>query len=165
MAGREARIFAEGLLRWAVASGNQGAVWVTASAGATGLIGFVQAGTNFNRQRTVATIMERGVPNHLKNASQASVPITFTFLQSVTANYPPTSTTAAAASLPLVNFELKHGVPELGGATAQYHQFLQCAFVGDNFTEAEQGNTYQQTWQALFVQGPTASGYLATGSV
>lgn len=163
MGGREVRIFAEGTLRWAQASGNGTSGWVTASAAPTALIGYVQAGTNFNRQRTVVSVMERGMPNHQKNAAQASVPITFTFLQSVTANYPPTSTTAGGASLPLVHFELKHGVPELGGNTAQYHQFVYCAFVGDNFTEAEQGNTYQQTWNALYVLGPASTGYLATG--
>lgn len=162
MGGREIRNFAEGRLRWVVASGN-GTTWVTASAPATGLVGFVQEGQTFQRQRTVTQVMERGYPSHQKNASQAFVPVTFTFKQSVTANYPPTSTTAGGASLPLVHFELMHNVPELGGPTAQFHQYISCAFVSDGWTEAEDGNNYQQNWQAAIVLGPTASGYLATG--
>lgn len=162
MAGREARVFAEGAMRWAVASGT-GQAWVTASGGATGLVGYVQAGLGFTRARNVVGIMERGTPDHLKNVARQFVDVNFTFLQAVTANYPPTSTTAAAASLPLVCMELKHNVPELGGPTAQYHQFIMGAFVSDAFVEAEDGNKYTQTWRFTNVIGPTASGYLATG--
>lgn len=166
MAGREARILAEGSLRWVVPSGT-GQAWSTASAAPTGLVGFVQAGLAFTRARSVVGISERGTPDHLKQAARNFVDLNFTFLQAVTANYPPTSTTAAGASLPLLHMELKHNTPELGasiGATAQYHQFIFGAFVSDQFTEAEDGNKYQQTWRFVNVQGPTASGYLSTGN-
>lgn len=164
MAGREIRNFAEGSLRWVQASAN-GTTWTTASAPATGLVGFVAAGLTFNNQRTVTPVMERGLPNHQKLAVQQFGQVTFTFKQAVTANYPPTSVTGAGASLPLLHFELKHNAPELGGptATAQFHQFVSCAFLTQGFTEAEDGNNYQQTWQVAVISGPTASGYLATG--
>lgn len=161
MAGREARTMAEGSLRWVVASGT-GQAWQTASAPVSGLVGYVRA-TQYTRAREVATIDERGTPDHHKQTKRNPGEVTFEFLQAVTANYPPTSTTSQGASLPQVNFELKHNVPELGGPTAQYHHFVNCAFVSDQLAEAEDGNKYSHTWRAINIIGPTASGYLATG--
>lgn len=162
MAGREARILAEGSLRWVVASGT-GPAWGTASAPATGLVGYVQAGLAFTRERNVIGVMERGTPDHLKNAGRNFVDVQFGFLQAVTANYPPTASTSQGASLPMLSFEMKHNVTELGGPTAQYHHFINGAFVSDGFAEAEAGNVYTHTWRFTNVLGPTASGYLSTG--
>lgn len=159
---REARIFAEGSLR-VVAASATGHTWVTASAPVTALIGFVQAGQTFTRTRNVITVSERGEPHHFKQASRAAVDLQFTFLQAATANMPPTAATAAGASLPLYHFELKHNAVEVGAPTAWFHQFICGAFVSDQWTEAEDGNKYQQTWRFLEVIGPTASGYLSTG--
>lgn len=162
MPDREARIFAEGSLRWVIASAT-GHTWQTASAPLTGLVGYVQAGLTFTRNRNVISVMERGIPDHFKQASKAAVDVQFTFLQAVTANMPPTAITAAGASLPLLHMELKHNAVEAGGPTAQYHQFICGAFVSDPFTEAEDGNKYQQTWRFLELQGPVHTGYLSTG--
>ena len=57
---REARVFAEGTLKWVQASGT-GAAWGTASAPGSATVGFVQAGTTttfvvLNLQTTLATI-------------------------------------------------------------------------------------------------------------
>jgi len=162
MAGREVRIMAEGAMRWVVASGT-GQTWGTASAPVTGLIGFVQAGGTFTQTRNVLTVKERGVPHHHKVLGREPIEFNMTFMQAVTANYPPTASTSQGASVPQVNFELMHTVSELGGPTAQYHQFVNATFVSQQFTEPEDGNRYQQTWRAINYVGPTASGYLATG--
>ena len=160
----EARVFAEGSLRWAVASGT-GVAWVTASGGATGLVGYLDAGATFTRTENKVLIKNRGVPDHWKHIGHEAGMLKFKFLQANTAQYPPTSTTAPGASLPMVHFELKHAIPELGGPTAQYHQFINCVPMPTVLSEAEQGNAYDQTWSCIAVIGPSITGYLATGSI
>lgn len=162
MAGREVRIFAEGSLRHVVASGT-GTGWGTASAAATALIGYVQAGLAVKQSQTIQTVLERGLPNHHKFVSKTPPEVTFTFLNAVSANWPPTATTAPGASLPMVNFELRKDVKELGAPTAEYWQFINCAFLSQDFGEAENGDTVAQTWRAMYILGPSASGYLSTG--
>jgi|SRR5689334_8522290 len=162
MAGREVRNFAEGSLRWCVASGT-GIAWGTASAPATALIGYVQAGLSVKQPQTIETISERGNPNHHKWVSKQAPEVTFTFLNAVSANWPPTAVTSNGASLPQVNFELRKDVKELGGPTAEFWQFINCAYLNQDFGEAENGDTIAQTWRAMYVLGPTASGYLSTG--
>lgn len=166
MAGREARIFAEGSCRWAIASGT-GQAWQTASGAATGLVGYVSVGASFTQTRNVVGVKERGYPDHLKQAGREFVDYTITYKQAVTANYPPTSVTAAGASIPLLMMEIKHNTPELGasiGSTAQYHQLIGGAFKSQGWSEKEDGNEYQQVWTFTNVIGPTASGYLSTGN-
>ena len=157
---REVRTFAEGALRWVQASAT-GASWTTASAAATGLIGFVQAGLAFPSARTVNTIMERGTPHHHKITEEAPIQVSFTYKQAVTANMPPTTVTAAGASVPAVHFELKSLAPEFGATSGQYAQFIHCTMVSRNFTEAVEGNDIAETWVARAVVWPTASGYIA----
>ena len=162
MAGREVRNFAEGSLRHVVASGT-GIAWATASAAATALIGYVQAGLAVKQSQTIETVMERGLPNHHKFVSKQPPEVTFTFFNAVSANWPPTATTAPGASLPMVNFELRTDVRELGAPTAEFWQFINCAFIDSNLGEAENADTIAQTWRAMYIAGPTASGYLSTG--
>lgn len=162
MAGREVRVFAEGSLRWVQASGT-GITWGTASAAPTALVGYVQAGLAAKQSQTIETIMERGQPNHHKWISKQPPEVTFTFLNAVSANWPPTAVTANGASLPMVSFELREDVRELGGPTAEFWQLINAAFVSQDFTEAENGGTLAQTWRGMYLLGPTGSGYLSTG--
>ncbi len=62
---REARVFAEGTLKWVQASGT-GPAWATASAPASATVGFVQAGVSTNSAATIVTVKERGFPHHHK---------------------------------------------------------------------------------------------------
>ena len=155
---REVRVFTEGSLRWVQASGT--GAWTTASAAPTALVGFVQAGMNFNSAREVVTIMERGSAHHHKITLHPSIDIQFTYLQAVTANMA-NPVTASGSTVPAVHFEVRQQDSELA-ITATFFQFHQCVMVSRGWTEAVEGNQLQETWRALSMTGPTASGYLAT---
>lgn len=155
---REVRTLAEGNLRWIQASGT--GAWNTASAAASALVGFVQAGTNFVSAQGVTTIMERGTAHHLKRVSVDSVPVKFTYLQAVTANIA-NPAQSSGVSTPQVHFELKTTDTENAAATAQYFLFLNCVLESRGWTEGANGNQFQESWRALSVVGPTGSGYLA----
>lgn len=163
----EARVFAEGSLRFVQASGTGGSLisaMVTASAPATGLVGLVQAGTKGPSAQMVETIKERGVPHHHKVIGKEAGEVTFSFLEAVTANDPALRIgTAAGASVPMAHFELKSKAPE--DASALYYQFYHCTLVSNNWSEEEKGNAREQTWRYLSMVGPTASGYLSTPTV
>jgi hypothetical protein len=161
MAGStEVRVFAEGSLRFVAASAPNGG-WITASAPASALVGFVQAGTQAPSAQTVLTIYDRGVPNHHKVTRKEAHEFTFTFQEAVTANDPALRVaTAGGATVPLLHFELKSKAAEDGSAI--YYQLHHCSLVSNNWTEGEDGNNRQQTWRALSYVGPTASGYLST---
>jgi hypothetical protein len=161
MPEREARVFAEGSLRWAQASGS-GLSWATASAAATGLLGFVQAGMSINSARDMLAVYDRGLPSHHKWMQSTMPEVTFTFLQAVTASMPPLAPTASGASVPMLHFEMKHDIDEIPGS-AHFWQFVGGVCLSNGFTENREGNTIQQTWRFLSYTGPTASGYLATG--
>ena len=157
----ETRTFFEGALRWIQASGTATTAMVTASAAPSALVGYVQAGVKFASARTVTTIMDRGVPMHHKWAGDTPPELTFTVLAGITANNPALRVgTASGASMPLLHFEIKSDAPEQGSGSALYYQFRNCTLVSDGWTEAEQGNQIAQTWRAISMFGPTASGYL-----
>lgn len=160
MAGREARTFAEGSVRWVQASGT-GVAWATASAPASATIGYVQEGMTVTSGRTVTPVMERGITNHFKVTEETPIKLTLNYLQAVTGNWPPTTTTAVGASVPAVHLEWKQSVPELGGGTAEYYQFIHCVLESRNPAEAAGGNTVAETWVCRGMVGPTGSGYLA----
>lgn len=162
MAGNEVRVHAEGALRWIQASGTGGGVggWATASAAATALVGFVQADFAFASAQNVVTVKNRGVPDHHKIIGREAVDVTFTYLQAVTGNMA-NPATASGASVPKVHFELLYDVAELPDPTAQYFQFNHAVLVDRGFSEGEEGNQYSETWRALFMVGPTGSGYIA----
>ena len=154
---REARIFAEGSLRYIQASGTGG--WVTASAAISALLGFVQAGMSYNSARGVATVMERGLPHHHKFTDSQPPEVTFTYLQAATANKLAIAT-ASGVSTPQAHFELRHTDAEIAAASGQYFQFANGVKVSEGWTEAAEGNQWQETWRFLTMTGPTASGYM-----
>ena len=156
---REARIFAEGALRWTQASGT-GGPWNTASAAATALVGFVQVGLSFNSARNIETVMDRGIPHHHKNIGREAIEVQFTYLQAVTANMA-NPATASGASTPQAHFELKYNDDEAPTLTGQYFQFTWGVMLNRGFTDAEKGNQLQETWRFLSMVGPTGSGYMA----
>jgi hypothetical protein len=161
MAGpHEVRVFAEGALRWAQASGTGGA-WSTASAATTALVGFVQAGTQQSSAQRAITVTDRGMPKHHKVIGKDPISLTINFLQAVTANDPALSvTTSLGASTPMLHFELKSDSVELGNGSATYRQFRYAVLTDNQWSEEEEGNKCQQTWVCLEMNGPTASGYL-----
>jgi hypothetical protein len=155
----EVRVFAEGALRWAVASGS-GQAWQTASGGATGLLSYVEAGMTNASARKVTTIMERGYPSHHKIVGADAPTIQFSYKESNIAQAPVYTATADGASIPLLNFELKSDADE-GDATAVWRQFIRGTRVSQQFTEGEEGNMVQETWNFIAMSGPTGSGYIA----
>ena len=155
---REVRTMAEGALRWVQASGT--GAWNTASAAATGLIGFVQAGLAIASAREFATVMERGAVHHHKRIRAAAPEVTFTYLQAVTGNMA-NPATGSGASTPQAHFELRHTDEELPSVTAQWFQFHNGVMLSRGWTEGENGNQFQETWRFLGMVGPTGSGYLA----
>lgn len=159
----EVRTYLEGSLRWAVASGT-GATWVTAAAAPTGLVGYVEVGLSISQTQNKALVKDRGMPSHWKNIGEEASTVKFKVLQGNTAQYPPTSVTAAGASLPLVHFELRYNMPELGGPTAQFYQFCYGVIGPNVITEGEQGNSMDQTWSFIKTLGPVLTGYLSTGN-
>ena len=156
---REVRTFAEGALRWVKSSGTGG--WTTASAAATALVGFVQAGTNFASAQTVVTVTERGTPHHHKITEVTPVELTFNYLQALTAHIALPITGAYGVSTPLVHFEIKSTDTENPSITGMYWQMINCVLLSRIWTEGVDGNQLQETWRALSMNGPTASGYLA----
>lgn len=155
---REARVFAEGALRWAQASGT--GAWNTASGAATALVGFVQVGARFASAANMATVMDRGLPHHHKKLGAAPIDVTFTYLQSVTANMA-NPATGSGVSTKQAHFEVKINDDESPTLTAQYYQFMNGIMISRGWTEAEQGDQFQENWRFLSMTGPTGSGYIA----
>jgi hypothetical protein len=156
----EIRVFPEGSLRWAQASGS-GLSWATASAPLTALIGFVEPGLSVTSARDVLAVYERGKPSHHKMMQENMPEVTFTYKQAVSGNMPPMFSTASGASVPMTHFELKHDVDEQPGS-AEWFQFIGGVCLNNGYTEPADGNRFQQTWRFLTYTGPTASGYLST---
>lgn len=154
---REARIFAEGALRWVQASGVGG--WGTASAAGTALMGFVQAGLKIASARNVTTVKDRGFPHHHKVVGAEPIDVQFTYLQAVTANMAKPAT-GSGVSTPQSHFEIRHTDAEVAAASAQYWQLMNGVLLSQQWAEAEDGNTIQETWRFLSMTGPTASGYI-----
>ena len=155
---REVRIYAEGALRWAQASGTGG--WNTASAPATALVGFVQAGVAFNSAANMLTVKDRGVPHHHKKLGAEPVTVDFTYLQAVTANMA-NPATASGVSTKQIHMELRYQDDEVAAASAQYYQFMNGVLLSRGWTEGENGNAFKESWSFLSMTGPTASGYIA----
>jgi len=161
----EVRTFFEGTLRWIRYSAGTLGTWTTASGAqgvsSSGAVAFVQVGTRIVSAQDIATIMDRGVPQHHKQGAQQPIDITITYLEGITANNPALFLSGiAGASQSLMTFELKQTVTELAAASALYTQFHGCALIHDNWTDANDGNPKEQQWRALSMLGPTGSGYL-----
>ena len=160
MAGeREVRTHYEGELRWVQASGV-GTSWVTASAAATGLMGYVQAGMSFTQTTNFATVKERGTPTMHKTQGYEPVDVTFTVLHGLTAQYPAPAT-ASGASVPMVHMEFKQRIEEVATASGMYYNFFGGVVPTKAFSEAEAGDTLAFTVRFLRSSGWNSSGYLA----
>lgn len=158
MAEREIRTFREGELRWVQASGTAG--WATASAAATGLVGYVQAGISTTEQWNYVTITDRGIPMMHKFQGKNAPEVSFTVKYGITAQYPP-MITASGVSTPQIHLELKMREEEWATGSGMYYQWHNCVLMSKQFTEAEDGNTLALSYRALAVSGSNASGYLA----
>lgn len=158
MSQREVRVFYEGTLRWAQASGT--GAWQTASACPTALVGFVQAGFAATSAQNVVTIMDRGQPHHHKVTQVNPVDVSFTYLLAATANIVQ-PVTAVGASTKQAHFELRINATEDTPTSYMYYQFLNGVRKNINLTEAENGDTLKEDWVFLSMIGPTASGYIA----
>lgn len=159
----EVRVFAEGALRWIVASGSATTAFTTASAAQSALLGFVQAGTTQSSAQTIVMIKERGIPHHPKVIGKEAIQVKFKFYQAVTANDPALAMSTGVgqgASTPMVHMELKSDAHELGTASAVYRQYLFGVISDNPWGEGEEGNGSDQTWEFVRMVGPTASGYL-----
>lgn len=158
MTVREVRVFAEGSLRWAQASGTGG--WNTASAAPTALVGFVQAGLNAASAQTIVTVKERGQPAHHKVVGIEPIEVTFNYLLNLTANIVQ-PITAVGASTKQAHFELRINAPEDNATSYMYYQFMNGVRESIGITEAENGDMLAEKWRFLTMTGPTGSGYIA----
>lgn len=149
----EVRIQAEGTL-WFVQASGSGRTWATASAPASGLLGYVQS-FSFTSGQTVTTIMERGIPDHHKVTEKAAIDVSFDFL-STGARFG--YLTASGSTVPMAHLELRHSAAELN--SGYYYQFHGAALQSDKFDEQKEGNKISISFRALAMNGPTASGYI-----
>lgn len=154
----EPRNLPEGELRWVQASGTGG--WLTASAPASGLMGYVQAGMAFQQQQNFQPYFNRGTAGGFKFTQKQAGTLQFKLLYGITADYPPTAITASGVSVPEVHFEFKQLTPE-DNRTAIWHQFRNCVNGGPRLTEQANANEYDFSFQFLTMLGPTASGFLS----
>lgn len=154
----EVRNLPEGSLRWVQASGT-GRTWATASAPASGLIGFVQEGMTFTSGQTITQIMERGIPDHHKLVSKNAIQVSFTFMWTGSAQFP---VSGSGASVPMYHLEYRASAVEYAGAPSGFfYQFHGVALSQQSFTENGNGDQIQFQGIALGMVGPTASGYLS----
>lgn len=150
----EVRVQAEGALRWVQASGS-GRTWTTASAPASGLIGFCTE-FSFTSAQRVVTVENRGVPDHHKVVGKDPVELNVTFLW---AGSDPWPGSGSGASVPMHHLEFKASRPEDGGS-GYYYQFYGAVPTNIEFSEAEEGDTIARSYMCLGMSGANASGYL-----
>jgi hypothetical protein len=160
---QEVRVLSEGTLRWvqagpAATTGVTG--WVTSSAPASGLLGYVQGGMTFSREEVYIGIQDRGVPRHFKRTKTDMGKGSFKLLYGITADYPPTGATASGFSTPQVHLEWRANYTENGAASGIYWQLYNCVLGTPKFTENENGDEADWSFQFIGWTGPTASGYL-----
>lgn len=159
MPQNEIRIHREGTLRWVQASGTAG--WATASAPASGLIGFVQAGFDFFMPlaKKYETILNRGIPSHHKLVELEPGKASFTVLWGVTGDWP-AIITSSGVSTPQVHLEFRMQQDELAAASGLYYQLTNCVELSRKITEEANGNKIVFSYQYLTGIGPTGSGYI-----
>ena len=154
----EARTFQEGTLRFVQASGS-GRTWATAATPVSGLWGYVRAGMSITSARSIATIMERGNPDHHKFTEATPPEWTFSFLQTGTI---PTAVTGAGASVPMWHVEHRASAPENGTQTGVFNQLMGAVIINQGWTENPDGNVFNVTLRGLAQNLATGSGYLST---
>lgn len=152
----EVRVAAEGSLRYVQASGS-GRTWATASAAATGYLGYVQSFT-FTSGTNLVTIMDRGNPDHHKQTMKNPIDITVQYQW--TGGFFDAGS-GSGASVPMLHLEFRAARPEVGdGSSAFYYQFHGVARINNQVTEQQDGDTINITYRALAMNGPTGSGYI-----
>lgn len=151
----EVRVQSEGSLRAVQASGS-GRSWATASAPVSGFVGYVRSFT-FTSARTLATIMERGNPDHHKEAARTPIDLTVNFAWTGSHRTP---ASGSGASVPMDHLEFRASEPENGGS-GRYYQFYGAAQQSIQFTEGESEDTVQIQYRCLGMSGANPSGYLS----
>lgn len=151
----EVRTQAEGLLRWVQASGS-GLTWATASAPASGIVGFVQSFSHTNPTE-FTVIRDRGRISHHKFSQEGDKEVSLEFLW--TGNYAVPTATASGASVPMFHLEFRASAAETPG-TGFYYQYHGCVYTTNDFTENAEGDSIKLTLRPLAVNGPTGSGFL-----
>ena len=153
----EVTVSHEGSLRWVRASGS-GTNWATASAPASGLLGFVNSFT-FTSARNYTVVSDRGTPSHNKHIGDAPVDVTVEFM--FTGDVP-TAVSGDGATVPMIHLEYRASAEHLGTGSGHYYQFHGVPYPSEvQFTENDEGSTIRWTLRALAANGPTASGYIA----
>lgn len=153
----EVRTQLEGLLMFVQASGS-GASWATASAPASGVLGYVQD-VSFTSAQTITTVKDRGIPTHHKMVERDPISVSFSFLWTGSALSTPAS--GSGASVPMYHMELRASAPEMvGSPSAWYYQFYGIPIQSVDFREQRDGDQISFRSVALGMNGPTASGYL-----
>lgn len=165
MANQETRILSEGSLRWVQAGSGTGATvttgWITASAAATGLFGFVRAGMAFAQQQNYQDVKDRGIVKYFKLIDQNVGTLSLKLGYGVTADYPPTAATASGFSTQQIHLQWKADTREVGGGwTGLYYLFTNCVNMGPRVTEGDNEDTMDFDFRFVTMVGPTASGYL-----
>lgn len=139
------------------ASGS-GKTWATASAAATGLLGYVQQ-FSFTSAVQIATIMERGIPDHHKVTQKTPIDLTVQYMW--TGGFFDAGS-GSGASVPMLHLEFRAARPEVGdGTSAFYYQFHGVTRISNQVSEQAEGDTINITYRALAMTGPTGSGYIA----
>lgn len=151
----EVRIAQEGSLQWVQQSGT-GTTWATASAPTSGVFGFVRS-FSFTSGATIQQIADRGRPSHNKTVSfqpiQVTVNVDWTGFQISAAS-------GSGASTPMIMLEYRASAAETP-TTGRYFQFMGVPVNNIQYTENENADTQQYTFNALAMIGPTGTGYLS----
>lgn len=151
----EVRTQTEGHLWWVQASGS-GLTFATASAPASGLVGFVQSFSHTNPTE-YTVIRDRGIISHHKFSQQGDKEVSLEFLW--TGNHAIPTATASGASVPMFHYEFRASGVETPG-TGFYYQYCGCVATTNDFTENAEGDSIKLTLRPLAILGPTASGYI-----
>lgn len=150
--------FKNSVLALAVGNGS-GRTWSTAAGAASTVFAFVQS-MSWSSGRDIATIMDRGVPNHHKEIRRNPIELELEVFW--TGGFPGNPVTGASASVSHYNVEL---MAITDNATARtWYQFFGAAPTNTQF-RSQDGNdadTFTLTMRALAMNGPTASGYILT---
>lgn len=154
----EIRNLPEGTLSWVQSSGTGG--WGTGATPASGVMGFVQAGMSFQQPQTFTPYYNRGTAGGFKFVQKQAGTLTFKLAYGITADYPPTATTAVGVSTPQIHFEFKAASPE-NNVTGLYWRFHNCVNGGPKITEGAAQDEADFSFQFLTYSGVNASGMLS----
>lgn len=153
----EVRTQQEGEMRFVQASGS-GRAWATGATPPSGIVGYVQD-FSFTSAQQIATIMNRGIPDHHKMQSKTPIDLNVNYLWT---GGQFTALTASGASMPEFHMEYRASAVEVGnGSTGAYYQFMGCALIQAQLQERPEGTIINAQYRALAMVGPTGSGYLS----